>query len=155
MCCFGYNRMVYFWESTQALFSFKFFLFLFFLFFFFFSVFHDRVSLCSPDCPRTHSVDQAGLELRDLPASACWGLGLNTNHHAPSNSFFPLISLLWGLTSETLQVSKSVWSGDVLIVTGQNKNIPVTHYGNSAGSSSRLHDPWRAPLGFHFRLYLM
>jgi hypothetical protein len=30
----------------------------------------DRVSLCSPDCPGTHSVDQAGLELRNPPASA-------------------------------------------------------------------------------------
>jgi len=27
-------------------------------------VFRDRVSLCSPGCPGTHSVDQAGLELR-------------------------------------------------------------------------------------------
>jgi hypothetical protein len=32
--------------------------------------FPDRVSLCSPGCPATHSVDQAGLELRNLPASA-------------------------------------------------------------------------------------
>jgi hypothetical protein len=34
-------------------------------FFFFFS--RDRVSLCSPGCPGTHSVDQAGLELRNPP----------------------------------------------------------------------------------------
>jgi hypothetical protein len=27
-------------------------------------------SLCSPGCPGTYSVDQAGLELRNLPASA-------------------------------------------------------------------------------------
>jgi hypothetical protein len=33
-------------------------------------VFRDRVSLCSPDCPGTYSVDQAGLELRNPPASA-------------------------------------------------------------------------------------
>jgi hypothetical protein len=33
-------------------------------------VFQDSVSLCSPGCPRTHSVDQAGLELRNPPASA-------------------------------------------------------------------------------------
>jgi hypothetical protein len=33
-------------------------------------VFQDRVSLCSPGCPGTHSVDQADLELRDPPASA-------------------------------------------------------------------------------------
>jgi hypothetical protein len=39
-------------------------------------VFRDRVSLCSPDCPETHSVDQAGLELRNLPASASRVLGL-------------------------------------------------------------------------------
>ncbi|GAB1294850.1 Protein TOPAZ1 [Apodemus speciosus] len=30
----------------------------------------DRVSLCSPGCPGTHPVDQADLELRNLPASA-------------------------------------------------------------------------------------
>jgi hypothetical protein len=33
-------------------------------------VFRDRLSLCCPGCPGTHSVDQAGLELRNLPASA-------------------------------------------------------------------------------------
>jgi hypothetical protein len=32
--------------------------------------FQDSISLCSPGCPRTHSVDQAGLELRNPPASA-------------------------------------------------------------------------------------
>jgi hypothetical protein len=39
-------------------------------FFFFFVVFQDRVSLCSSGCPGTHSVDQAGLELRNPSASA-------------------------------------------------------------------------------------
>ena len=37
--------------------------------------FQDRVSLCSPKCPGTHSVDQAGLELTEihLPLpSKCW-----------------------------------------------------------------------------------
>jgi hypothetical protein len=43
---------------------------LFFFFFFFFVVFRDRVSLCSPGCPGTHFVDQAGLKLRNPPASA-------------------------------------------------------------------------------------
>jgi hypothetical protein len=32
--------------------------------------FRDRVSLYSPGCPGTHSVDQAGLEIRNPPASA-------------------------------------------------------------------------------------
>ena len=45
-------------------------------FFFFFLVFQDRVSLCSPDCPGTHFIDQAGLELRNPPASASQVLGL-------------------------------------------------------------------------------
>jgi hypothetical protein len=36
----------------------------------------DRVSLCSPGCLGTHFVDQAGLELRNLPASASRVLGL-------------------------------------------------------------------------------
>jgi hypothetical protein len=39
-------------------------------------VFQDRVSLCSPGCPGTHSVNQAGLELRNPPASASQVLGL-------------------------------------------------------------------------------
>ena len=33
-------------------------------------VFQDRVSLYSPGCPGTHFADQAGLELRNPPASA-------------------------------------------------------------------------------------
>jgi hypothetical protein len=33
-------------------------------------VFSRQVSLCSPGCPGTHSVDQAGLKLRNPPASA-------------------------------------------------------------------------------------
>jgi hypothetical protein len=37
--------------------------------------YRDRVSLCNPGCSRTHSVDQAGLELRNPPASASQVLG--------------------------------------------------------------------------------
>jgi hypothetical protein len=36
----------------------------------------DRVSLCSPGCPGTHFLHQAGLELRNPPASASQVLGL-------------------------------------------------------------------------------
>jgi hypothetical protein len=38
--------------------------------------FWDRVSLCGPGCPGTHSVDQDGLELRNSPVSASRVLGL-------------------------------------------------------------------------------
>jgi hypothetical protein len=47
----------------------------FLLLFLGFFVFCFFVSLFSPGCPGTHSVDQAGLELRNLPASASQVLG--------------------------------------------------------------------------------
>jgi hypothetical protein len=50
--------------------------FLFFFPFFSFFFFQDRVSLFHPGCPGTHSVDQAGLELRNSSASASQVLGL-------------------------------------------------------------------------------
>jgi hypothetical protein len=46
-----------------------------FLFCFVFG-FCDKVSLCSHGCPGTHYVDQAGLELRNLPTFASHVLGL-------------------------------------------------------------------------------
>jgi hypothetical protein len=56
---------------------------LFYFFIFYFLVFfRDRVSLCSPGCPGIHSVDQAGLELRNLPAPASRVLGSKgVRHH--------------------------------------------------------------------------
>jgi hypothetical protein len=54
--------------------------FVLFCFVLFCFVFRDRVSLCSPGCPGTHSVDQAGLELRNLPASAS-----QVQHHCPAH----------------------------------------------------------------------
>jgi hypothetical protein len=47
-----------------------------------FLLFRDRVSLYSPGCPRTHSVDQAGL--RNPPASASQVLGLKACATMPS-----------------------------------------------------------------------
>jgi hypothetical protein len=75
-------------------FSFPFFSFLFFSFFLYFILFffQDRVSLCSPGCPGTHIVDQAGLELRNLPASASQILGLKacatTDQHILKKDLF-------------------------------------------------------------------
>jgi hypothetical protein len=54
----------------------NFLIFLSFFVFVFVFVFRDRVSLCIPGCPGTHSVDQAGLDLRNPPASASQVLGL-------------------------------------------------------------------------------
>jgi hypothetical protein len=50
--------------------------------------FQDRVSLYSPGCPGTHFVDQAGLELRNPPASASWVLGLKECATTPSSKPF-------------------------------------------------------------------
>ncbi|GAB1296757.1 60S ribosomal protein L23 [Apodemus speciosus] len=48
------------------------------------------VSLCSPGCPGTHSVDQPGLELRNPPASASQVLGLQAcaTTAQPNATFF-------------------------------------------------------------------
>jgi hypothetical protein len=48
-------------------------------------VFRDRVSLYSPGCPGTHLVDQAGLELRNPPASASRVLRLKGYATRPNN----------------------------------------------------------------------
>jgi hypothetical protein len=55
--------------------------------FFVFLVFLDRFSLCISDCPGTHSVDQAGLELRNPPASASRVLGLKACATTPGGIF--------------------------------------------------------------------
>jgi hypothetical protein len=60
------------WAISPALFAFSFLFFCLFVCLFVW----DRVSLCSPGCPGTHFVDQADLELRNLPASASQMLGL-------------------------------------------------------------------------------
>jgi hypothetical protein len=70
-------------------FVFVLFCFVLFCFVLFWGVVRDRVSLCSPACPGTHSVDQAGLELRNLPASASLVLGLKVCATMPgSNTCF-------------------------------------------------------------------
>jgi hypothetical protein len=55
-------------------------------FFVLFFVFRDRVSLCRPGFPGTHFVDQAGLELRNSPASASQVLGLKACATRPGQS---------------------------------------------------------------------
>jgi hypothetical protein len=72
----------YYWLASPSLFSL---LFLFVCLFFVFCFFRDRVSLCSSGCPRTHSIDQAGLELRNPPASASRVLGSKVCATTPSS----------------------------------------------------------------------
>jgi hypothetical protein len=69
----------------------KFHIYLFFILFFYFLFFQDRVSLCGPGCPGTHSVDQAGLKLRNPPASASRVLGLKACATTPGHIYLFLI----------------------------------------------------------------
>jgi hypothetical protein len=65
-------------------------------------VFRDRVSLYSPGCPGTHFVDQAGLELRNPPASVSQVLGLKACATMPGSSLFFLLLVLWRWNLVTL-----------------------------------------------------
>jgi hypothetical protein len=73
---------------VRNFFLFCFFLGFLFLFFFVVVVVVLRNPLCSPGCPGTHSVDQAGLELRNLPASASQVLGLKACATTAQQFFF-------------------------------------------------------------------
>ena len=64
----------------------SFFLFLMFLLFI---LLWERVSLCIPSCPRTHSVDQAVREIRDLHDSASTVLGFKVCATTASFIYFP------------------------------------------------------------------
>jgi hypothetical protein len=57
-------------------------------------LFRDRVSLCSPGCPGTHSVDQAGLELRNPPASASFSKSYWRVPPLPAEHFFKCFSAI-------------------------------------------------------------
>jgi hypothetical protein len=75
-------------------------------FVFCFFVFWDRVSLCSPGCPRTHSVDQAGLELRNPPASASRVLGLKACTTKPGLVF---LFSCFGSRVLVITILSSIW----------------------------------------------
>jgi hypothetical protein len=66
-------------------------------------VFRDRVSLHSSGCPGTHSVDQAGLELRNPPASASRVLELKVC------TTITRLLLLWSLTHSLVPFRKWYW----------------------------------------------
>jgi hypothetical protein len=61
--------------------------FILFVLFVCFFVFQDRISQYSPGCPGIHFVEQAGLELRNSPASASQVLGLKVCATTPECFF--------------------------------------------------------------------
>jgi hypothetical protein len=81
------------------------FIYLFIYLFVYLFGFRDRVFLYSPGCPGTHSVDQAGLELRNPPASASRVLGLKAHTTTPGSFLLFLrrsweVMRWWGLQKE-------------------------------------------------------
>jgi hypothetical protein len=106
---------------------------------FLFLFFRDRVSLCSPGCPGTHFVDQAGLELRNPPASASRVLGLKVCATTPSfRTFFCtlLCILCWlvqtvNLTTPRItweeslreELPRSDWSVGIILVVNQHRKF--------------------------------
>ena len=82
-------------SSSQTYVSLFCFLFCFFLFF------RDRVSLCSPGCIGPPFVDQAGLKLRNLPASAFQVMGLNVCATMPGPYVSFIHTILIALSSDS------------------------------------------------------
>ena len=78
----------------------------------------DRVSLYSLGCPGTHSVDQAGLELRNPPVSASRVLGLKAVPPRPALVLF-VSMVLSGWRGGGLRVSEG------LLVTTMKSNLLV------------------------------
>jgi hypothetical protein len=96
--------------------------------FLFVCLFRDRVSLYSPDCPGTHFVDQAGLELRNLPASASRVLELKVCATTPG----------WHLHLQYL--SPVLWvDGNPFLLESHNQlwewQVPVGLYPYTVGHS--------------------
>jgi hypothetical protein len=81
-------------------------------------VFWVRVSLCTPGYPGTHSVDQAGLELRNLPASASQVLELKVCTTMP------------GLLSNNWKNNKKLWSvcAELKVVASDCRHIPIVRF---------------------------
>jgi hypothetical protein len=78
--------------------------------------FWDWVSLCSPGCPGTHFVDQAGLELTEirLPVSQILGLKLCTTNAWLSQLFKFLTFFFFFFFFE---IKVSMYSPDILELT--------------------------------------
>ena len=94
--------------------------------------FRDRVSLYSSGCPGAHFVDQAGLELRNPPASASL-LGLKAGTTTPGSD-------------QVFKVSEEYASSDPLPLTGLHFLVALsamnrlTHYQVSDPLTCQQHE---------------
>jgi hypothetical protein len=111
-------------------------------------VFQARVFLCSPGCPGTHFIDQAGFELRNVPASASRVLGLKAC--ATTASLTCRVSTLLSTPCSLCNLSNNYYNWEHLAClknkTKQNKNKkqktrPLGNLGLSRVNTSNLNMP--------------
>jgi hypothetical protein len=106
-----------------------------FKFFFFGGGGPDRVSLFSPGCPGTHSVDQAGLELRNPPASASQvPSAISNSYSLPQQTSQAVIIILLILFQQNASIrsGRTTDSGDLVMykTLGALAFTPVSKTGN-------------------------
>jgi hypothetical protein len=104
-------------------------------FFYCFVLFLRQGSLCSPDCPRTHSVDQAGLELRNSPASASQALGLKTCATTPG-----WVQFLYSKIQDTKWHQQNVERNIYLNMVSLFNNISMAHLCSSIFYTTNIID---------------
>jgi hypothetical protein len=98
----------------------------------------DRVSLCSPSCPGTHSVDKAGLELRDLTASASYVLELRACATTTSLITSFSIAITASLITRNLYRQKSGWRASGEWVCGGARSFDRLMWWYETEMSSRI-----------------
>jgi hypothetical protein len=98
--------------------------------------FWDKVPLCSPGCPGTHFGDQAGLELRILPASAYWVLRSKVCATTPS-FLVALLSICYVMpsgsstTAALLSKSHHLHFNQLIFINGRTQSPNCPHFSYS------------------------
>ena len=107
---------------------------LYFLFF----IFGDRDSLCSPSCPTTNFVDQAGPKLRSLPASASLSVcHLSCPHTGSFTKMVTVARYALNCQQEEHFPRPGLWVKRIPIIVPFSLRIHL-----SCGSGCR-HSPWK------------
>jgi hypothetical protein len=103
------------------------------LIFLFVFVFQNRLSLCSPGRPRTHSIEQSDLELSGFflhSVSACWGGGSSrVSGDNSGNWFFSSTVCVHG-------IKQAIWAG----------GKPFTHETSCQCLCVLTRIPWLQPM---------
>jgi hypothetical protein len=98
----------------------------------------DRVSLYSPGYPGTHFVDQAGLELRNPPASASQVLGLKVCATTPGIIVMFKVSELQNIQTSCLRIQENARNKQT------NKNISILgkYWKRNVLFQDKAFNPW-------------